>query len=129
MLGHRPYHCSVTQSKLSREPWSLPHLTESGVSNGHSGCLSGWVAVLLVGGLADAAAAAAASPVMLQLLWQPPLLPSNTQSMGLLDLWTPNVHQAGHLSRGLSIYLLMNHYRTAGTLLTFMTNDWTALDL
>ena len=73
MLGHRPYHCSVTQSKLSREPWLLPHLTESGVSNGHSGCLSSWAAVLLVGGPADAAAAAAASPVMLQLLWRPPL--------------------------------------------------------
>ena len=87
------------------------------------------MAVLLVGGLADAAAAAAASPVMLQLLLQPPLLPSITQSVGLLDLWTPKVHQAAHWSRGLSIYLLMNHYRTAGTLLTFMTNDWTALDL
>ena len=33
------------------------------------------------------------------------------------------------LSRGLSVYPLMNPCRTAGTLLTFKTNHWTALDL
>ena len=53
---------------------------------------------------ADAAAAAATVAACdVATAVQPPPLTSNTQSVGLLDLWTPKVHQAAKLSRGLSI--------------------------
>ena len=81
---------------------------------------------------AAAATAAAASSVSVAAdaqLGAPPLLPSGPQSVGLY--WTyghQKVQPSSTLEPRVSVYLLMNHHRTAGTLLTIMTNDWTALD-